>query len=286
MAKAAVNRHDDVRIERALRGEILYGDDFCAHELDAWFADETEGYSDLYYTNETAADIAAQTYGYAALLRVHGYDWLPQRPIGHLLGIGSATGSELKPLLSRTRRVTILEPSARFQAEALDARPVRYVQPQPSGLLPFADRGFDVIVCMGVLHHVANVSTVVREMHRVLEPGGFVLLREPTHSMGDWRRPRPGLTRRERGIPVGIFRSIVRDAGFDVVREARCMFSLTSRLGRLARRPVWSIDAIVKLDAWVCRWPLWSRRYHALNTAHKLRPTAMAFVLRKPGGPA
>jgi 2-polyprenyl-6-hydroxyphenyl methylase/3-demethylubiquinone-9 3-methyltransferase len=38
--------------------------------------------------------------------------------------------------------------------------------------LPYGDRSFDVVVCVDVLEHVANPQQTVREIHRVLKPGG------------------------------------------------------------------------------------------------------------------
>jgi SAM-dependent methyltransferase len=180
------------------------------------------------------------------------------------------------------RQVTILEPSSGFAVKEIDGCPVQYVQPTASGVMPFLDNTFDVGVCLSVLHHIPNVSTVVGEMFRVMRPGGYLLLREPTHSMGDWRKPRIGLTKHERGIPAAIFRRLVREVGFEVVREIRCMFSLTSRLSLFTSTPVWTIDWVVRLDAALCAAPIWPRRYHALHALHKLRPTALAYVLRKP----
>ena len=266
----------------ALAGEVLYGDDLSAIEIEKWFADEKEGYYDLYYRDAgTEQQPDSDQYEYAGLAQRYGFAWLPKRAYEHALGIGSATGAELRPVLDRSARVTVLEPSDGFDATELYGKPVRYVKPLPSGVMPFEDASFDLIVCLSVLHHIPNVSTVVREMHRVLKPGGMVLLREPTHSMGDWRQPRRGLTKHERGIPLPLFRSIVAGAGFEVVKEIRCMFSLTSRLQRLMQRRIWTVRWVVTLDAWLCRMPIWPDRYHADTAVGKLRPTGVAYVLAK-----
>jgi SAM-dependent methyltransferase len=42
--------------------------------------------------------------------------------------------------------------------------------------LPFADACFDRVVSAGVLHHVPDVGAAVAEIHRVLRPGGSVVL--------------------------------------------------------------------------------------------------------------
>jgi ubiquinone/menaquinone biosynthesis C-methylase UbiE len=45
--------------------------------------------------------------------------------------------------------------------------------------LPYPDNGFDLIACLDVLEHVADVPSVLREMRRVLRTGGIVLTSVP-----------------------------------------------------------------------------------------------------------
>jgi len=44
--------------------------------------------------------------------------------------------------------------------------------------LSFDDSSFDLIVGFGILHHL-NADVALKEIHRVLKPGGRVLLQEP-----------------------------------------------------------------------------------------------------------
>ena len=46
-------------------------------------------------------------------------------------------------------------------------------------LLPFADRSFDGAFSTQVLEHVADPAALLREMHRVVKPGGSLLLSLP-----------------------------------------------------------------------------------------------------------
>src|SRR5690606_37900265 len=158
-------------------------------------------------------------YGYERLNRRYLYRHLGDAPIAEVLGFGSAAGDELLPIITRVRRITIIEPGRDFWRDHIAGVPAEYHLPEPSGDLPCADASIDLITCLGVLHHIPNVSHVIAEFARVLRPGGRVLLREPIVSMGDWRRKRGSLTRHERGIPLPLFRRMIAAAGLEVVRE-------------------------------------------------------------------
>lgn len=277
-----MSMNNQSQIEQALNGEILIGDEYSLVEIEQWFEDEKEGYYNLYYAGQEPIGESSPGYEYSELAEQHGFRWLPSTHFESALGIGSAHGAELRPILARSGRITVLEPSDGFSSNTIDGKDVTYIKPQASGLIPFEDESFDLIVCFSVLHHIPNVSTVIGEMHRVLKRGGWILLREPTHSMGDWRKPRRGLTKRERGIPLNIFRNIVTSTGLQIVRETRCMFSLMTRLSPLLQgKSVWTFSSIVKLDRIVCSIPVWPNYYGASRLWHKIRPTAVSYVLHK-----
>lgn len=267
----------DAGMEVYFSGKKLYGNDFSQDEIDAWFADEADGYFNL--TQSGGGDYS---YGYHTLNKWHGYSALPKRRFGHVLGIGSAYGDELEPILEHSDRVSILEPSDGFKSTVLNGVPVSYVKPVASGDMPFDSNSLDLITCLGVLHHIPNVSKIVDEFHRVLKPGGYALVREPIISMGDWRKPRTGLTKHERGIPLPVLRGYVKEAGFKVIREHKCMFSLTSRLKHVLPESAFNNAPVVALDALVSALPIWPRVYHARNALQKLRPTSVYYVLQKP----
>ncbi len=268
---------DDVAMEVYFSGKKLYGNDFSPQQIDAWFADEADGYFNL--TQATGEEKYA--YGYHALNKRHGFSKLPKKRFAHVLGVGSAYGEELEPILAHSDRVSILEPSDGFRSTVLSSVPVNYVKPVASGDIPFDSNSLDLITCLGVLHHIPNVSKVVNEFYRVLKPGAYALVREPIISMGDWRKSRSGLTKRERGIPLPVMRDFVKQAGFSVVSERKCMFSLTSRLRHVVPGPVYNNAAVVALDAALSALPIWSRVYHAHHNIQKFRPTAVYYVLHK-----
>jgi SAM-dependent methyltransferase len=253
-------------------GKSLYGDDFSQEQIDAWFRDEAEAYYNLPLEQEIGV------YSYHARNWRHGFRYLPKSRFDRVLCLGGAFGDELQPVLDRASQVTVLEPASEFQNPRFE-----YVKPDPSGRMPFADNTFDLATCFGVLHHIPNVSVVMRELGRSIKPGGFALICEPVHSMGNWDRPRHMLTSRERGIPPEIMRRMVVDSGFNVIRARRCMFSLTSRFQYLLpkRKFVYNTSWITALDDYICSLPVWPDNYHATNVFQKLRPLAFFLVLQK-----
>jgi len=69
--------------------------------------------------------------------------------------------------------------------------------------LPFADASFDAVTCFSVLHHLYAFDGLVREVARVLRPGG-VLYTDHDLEAAFWRRFR---------LPLGLYRR-VRNARF------------------------------------------------------------------------
>jgi SAM-dependent methyltransferase len=263
-----------------LSGRALYGDDFTAEQIEAWYSEEIDAYADL-----GARDRGPGRYSYHGLNIAHGFRYLPAGIIGSALGLGSAYVDEFEPIINRLTDITVIEPAASLRVNAVGGLPVRYVEPVPSGSMPFKDGTFDLAVSLGTLHHIANVSHLVGELARVVKAGGYVLIREPIISMGDWRRPRPGLTRHERGIPLNLLRSLYPASGLRIVKQTLCMFALTNLYIRHSGQAVYNSRASVKIDAAVSRLFLANYGYHATGILGKLRPTSVFHVLeRQPAG--
>jgi SAM-dependent methyltransferase len=265
---------------RFLSGRTLYGDDFRSNDLTRWFEEEREGYADLGST----ADDGGTTYGYDALNQRHGFRYLPKgRRFQHALGVGSARAKEFVPIADRLDAVTVLEPSNQLTGGSLPGGVVpSYVKPSASGVMPFADGTFDLVLCFGTLHHIPNVSSVVREIGRVTCPDGWVLIREPVVSMGDWRFPRkPGVTKRERGIPRDLLVSMAQDAGLVVERVHWCGFPVIPRVGARLGRSAYNSLLLTVLDSTASRLARPLYRYHASSSWQKVRPTSAFLVCHK-----
>lgn len=260
-----------------LTGRKLYGDDFSEEEIAAWYKDEEEGWAQLIANDRTGG------YDYSAHLANmrYAYRYLPKGPRMRVLGFGSAGGEEFEPILGRIKELTIVDPSDSFVKDEIGGVPVKYLKPTMNGTLPFPDRTFDLITCFGVLHHIPNVSKVMNEFHRCLMPDGYLLLREPTVSLGDWRVPRYQATKRERGIPLGIFREIIRSQGLRVVHEQRCLSSITQMVKSRLNAPITNSRFVLFLDEIICASLRWNTLYHATNIVEKMRPAGVYYVLQR-----
>jgi len=270
------SRSREADIEECLLGHRLYGDDFSEEELAAWFRDEEEGFSGLY-----GKDKHSYRYEYHALNMAHGFRYLPVQQFEHAISVGGAYGDELIPLLPKLSRITILEPSNAFFSSSIGGVPVQYVKPDISGLMPFQNGTFDLATCFGCLHHIPNVSRVVGELYRCLAPSGYAVVREPIVSMGDWRLPRAGLTKRERGIPLPCFRRIITTAGFSIRKETLCGFPLIPRFSGFMNEHVYNSPLMVSWDRMLSRLFAENYVYHSSKWLKKLKPTAVSFVLQK-----
>jgi len=263
-------------MEKYLSGEELYGNDFGIDEIVAWFEDEKEGYADL-----GAKEKKTYNYSYHALNNGCGFQYINKSNINKVLGIGSAYGDELKPVLKYAEEITILEPSGAFRKNNISGVPCHYISPEISGEIPFEDNQYDLITSFGVLHHIPNVTYVLSEISRCLSADGTALIREPITSMGDWRKKRPGLTKRERGIPVDIFDKIINDAGLRVIKKSYCMFPPLSILAKKLGIAPYNSKMIVYIDLLLSKLFYKNYKYHALSSVDKFRPTSVFYVLKK-----
>lgn len=267
----------DAEFQRYFRGDALIGDDYDADEIASWFADEAEGYASL-----GANDRQKYSYGYHELNRALGFSRLGQKNFENALGVGSAYGDEFIPIADRLGNITILDPSDYFTVDNVAGVPVRFIKPDVTGTMPFKENSFDLLTCLGVLHHIPNVSHVISEFYRVLRPGGFALIREPVVNMGDWRKPRSGLTRHERGIPLHYMDAILQKAGLTVISRVPCGFPLTSRISRLLRlKAQFNSPLMVRLDVIICRLMLWNWSYARPGLLKKFTPTSVYWVCHK-----
>jgi len=105
---------------------------------------------------------------------------LPEVSGLRLLEVGCGTGNISLALAHRGGRVMGLDASGPMLARAQDKTgrqglPITWIKGLAS-LLPFADASFDGVLCILALDFMTDREMTLREMVRVLRPGGFVVV--------------------------------------------------------------------------------------------------------------
>ena len=146
---------------------------------------------------------------------------------GHVLEIGGGTGANLTIYGAEVESLTITEPEPpmvrRLERHVREQASLAKVLRSPAEDLPFEDDTFDVVVSTLVLCGVSDQPRVLRQLRRVLRPGGQLLFIEHVRS-GD-----PRLARRQDRInPVNRLLvccdcnrptlTSIQEAGFTVTR--------------------------------------------------------------------
>lgn len=116
-----------------------------------------------------------------------GRPWVCSRATGEVLDVGIGTGANL-PYYPRGLRITGIDLSPamlaigrqRARELGIDAR----LREGDAQALPFDDACFDTVVCTLVLCAVPDDHAAIAELHRVLRPGGNLLLLD--HVASSW----------------------------------------------------------------------------------------------------
>jgi len=259
-------------------GKKLYGDDFNEDQLKIWWEEEREGYSRIVASRQDE-----YRYQYHALNRFHLFRHV-RIPLGaHALGLGSAFGYEFLPIIDRLSKVTIIEPSEKFkQKTVLKGIAFEYRKPRIDGQLEFPENHFQLAISMGVLHHIANVSAVLREIYRCLAPDCYMLIREPIVTQGDWRNSRNGLTKNERGIPYGLFQEILLNIGFRIEYCSLFDFTPFTRAMAMLGKSAFNSSFATLIDWLLSRLFSFNTKYHRTRLIERFGPASVAIVACKP----
>lgn len=101
---------------------------------------------------------------------------------GTLIDVGAGKGKYrdlLAPYIATYTPIDDLSSDYQFKS-ASDAESINVAD---ASKLPFPDRSFDSALCTKLIEHVENPAEVMREISRVLKPGGYLIL------SSDWFTP-------------------------------------------------------------------------------------------------
>ena len=115
-------------------------------------------------------------------------DVLVEKKATDVLDVGCATGTASLALARRGLHAFALDASHAMLEEVqrkakLESLHVACVLGDAEQM-PFTDKQFDGVICMGVLHHLHDIEKGIEEQIRVLKKGGILFISEPF-----WHRP-------------------------------------------------------------------------------------------------
>jgi SAM-dependent methyltransferase len=115
------------------------------------------------------------------------FELLPP-PAGATLEVGCGEGRVTRDLAARGYRMTSLDASPTLLGAAADLDPGGEYVLGTAEALPFADASFDLVVAYNVLIDVADMPAAVREVARVVVPGGAfgICVPHPVSDAGSW----------------------------------------------------------------------------------------------------
>jgi 2-polyprenyl-3-methyl-5-hydroxy-6-metoxy-1,4-benzoquinol methylase len=199
--------------------------------------------------------------------------------------------------------------------QALGFRAIKHDLEQP---LPFGDGVFDTVVCSEILEHLFRPDLLLREVMRVLKPGGRVILTVPNlHGLRNRvdvlvgkRTPfiefRIYEDRTDQLSHVGVqhirhytftgMRSVLQTVGFEQVQSRGQSFHLNANwpfmllsLLHGGNRGLRAVLRLLTLGRWVPEYPGLELRLRVIRVLARLMPRlspGMLFVATRPAGKA
>jgi 2-polyprenyl-6-hydroxyphenyl methylase/3-demethylubiquinone-9 3-methyltransferase len=200
--------------------------------------EQQKGYYERYWIDQGSGH-SGDNQGYAANFRNWMSDELGDLPRNiSILEVGCGDGAFTKNLAEYSSDVTAIDISAEQIEQNSRAYPdVYFRQHDVAKPLPFDDETFDVIWCSEVLEHLFDPAFALREMHRVMTPGGLLLVTVPYHgllknvliALFKWDEHFTPNNPHIRFFTKNTLRQITAAAGFEYVRMSTCGMNKPAR---------------------------------------------------------
>lgn len=163
-----------------------------------------------------------------------------------VLDIGSGTGATLGLLTARGLAAVGLDRGAALAAQASDRSTVVVGDGER---LPFANRAFDAVTTECVMSALPDKRAAIGEIHRSLEPGGWLLLSDMTSS-SELPGPLAGLAAwvacAAGALDANGYETLLTETGFEIVEATDQSESLVAFVAK-ARRRLALVEGAVKV---------------------------------------
>lgn len=255
-------------------GHKLYGDDFTHPQILEWYQDEEHASYEIYKGVDTTQ--------YNALNWHYAFRHIDKNFYDKCVALGIADGKDIEPFTRNIGEIFGVEPEERWWRDKIGSAKAKYLKPAFDGKISLETCSCDLSICLGVLHHIPNVSYVVGELSRVLKKDGIAVFREPVTMMGDFRFPRLRMSPHERGIPPEIFKKILKDSGMTIKQFVLFDNPIVSRSAqKIGIKKPYDSEFIVKMDSMASKLFTWNMHYYPKNIFEKIAPSSVFVVAVK-----
>lgn len=156
-------------------------------------------------------------------------------------------------------------------------REIRRVSLADATRLPFAANHFDKVLCTGVLMHIREEFAALREMARVLRPGGLLVC-SMNNALSPFSLPVRARNSLKNGFiqnfhTPGTYRRYFRSLGLELraTRGDALWISVPAQIGKFSWPPAFAYSFLRPIDQWLVE--------HASGLAYEIW-----FTATKPGG--